>query len=814
MCSWPTPTVTTIRDSEFSQNATGVLAGPGTRDAQIRDNRFSANTESGIRFELGGRSRIEGNSIVGSGSAGIALSRSADNVVLGNTLSDNPGGAIHVGEAELPSNHNRVEANTISGSGSVGVLVTDSTGTVVTGNDISGATGPGVGVELSSGTQVLGNALRGNDSGVSVDESTGTLIRGNNASGGLGTGIALGALVLDNRVIGNAVNGNGGEGIAVDDLAPAGRGTVIESNSAGDNGGDGIVVGQSGHTVTANRAVNNGGWGIYAELGTTDGGGNEAAGNVEPGQCFQIACAIGEAPGSPDTELLSFPENPSPSQYAAFTFIGSDDTTPLIGITYQCRLDSTSEEDYVDCEYPQEYFTLAPGEHRFEVRAVDAEERVDPTPATYEWSFVAPPAGEAPDTQLLRTPPVESPLLEGLFTFESDDPDAAYECRVDEPADQPETGWQVCSDPEVTPSLGYGFYEYAFEDIQVGRHVFEVRAVDVEGITDPTPARYEWTITGGPLTTILSGPADLPPEPLEPLTGGETTSPDARFVFHSDNEPDSTFACSLDMQPFVDCNQAAGGGEPPTVKAVTYTGLLPGEHILRVVATDPLGREEIEPAVYEWEVLLPVTSAAPDTTIAVTPADGSSALTFAFTGTDDITPSSRLLFECRVDSTNELDFQECTSPFNLLERYTYAEPQLAPGTHTFEVRALDETEPTPMVDPTPAALHLDDDGRHDGAADADHRAASRAHRARPPRPSSSSAADNATPSSELFPLLAFECSLNGAPFASCSSPASVVAVPGENTFAVRAVDLARERRSCRDLHAGRSRAPRSRRSRR
>ena len=75
--------------------------------------------------------------------------------------------------------------------------------------------------------------------------------------------------------------------------------------------------------------------------------------------------------------------------------------------------------------------------------------------------------------------------------------------------------------------VGYGFFEYAFEDIQVGRHVFEVRAIDVEGIPDPTPGpATSGPISGGPLTTILSGPADLPLEPLEPLTGGETLSPD------------------------------------------------------------------------------------------------------------------------------------------------------------------------------------------------------------------------------------------------------------------------------------------------
>ncbi|MGQ0576199.1 MAG: right-handed parallel beta-helix repeat-containing protein [Pseudonocardia sp.] len=780
----------TVRDSQLTGNAVGVLVGPGTRGTLVRDNFFTANTDSAVRLELAGGARIENNTITGSGGPGIALERAADNVVIGNTVSDNTGGGIAGGAEALPSDRNRVEANTLDGNG-FGILVTDSSATVVADNTVRGSGGAGIGLELADANEVTGNQLAGNASGIAVNESSGNRIQANDAGGSLGAGIELGPLALDNVVVLNAALGNNGAGITIEDLAPAGRGNSLDRNTANDNGGDGIYVGQSGHLIAGNRAVNNGGWGIYVELGNVDGGNNTAAGNIEAAQCFNITCAIGEAPGAPDTRLLTFPPLTTDSRYAAFTFIGSDDTTDLAAIVYQCRLDSAAEEAFVDCEYPQEYFNILPGSHTFEVRAVDAEQRVDPTPALYTWTYTPPAAGVAPDTVIDERPPAESPILEGIFTFTSTEPDAAFECRVDPAPNQPETGWQVCSDPEITPALGYGFFEYAFEELQLGRYAFEVRSIDIEGLRDPTPARYEWTISGGPLTTILSGPADQPLEPLEPLTGGETTATTARFVYDSANEPNSTFACSLDFAEFVDCNTPAGGGQPPTVKAVEYSNLLEGEHILRIVATDPLGREEFAPAVYEWEILPPTVTAPPETTITIAPVTGTSDLTFAFTGTDDNTPASRLMFECRVDGEpqNQLDFEPCLSPFNLLERYAITDPQLAPNVpHTFEVRAIDETEPTPMVDPTPAA--------HTWTPAPDTVAPQTAITARPAlRTGDPNAAfqfvgsDNQTPLVGLS-ALAFECALDGAPFAPCTTPTSLTVEPGAHTFAVRAVDVA------------------------
>jgi arylsulfatase A-like enzyme len=84
----------------------------------------------------------------------------------------------------------------------------------------------------------------------------------------------------------------------------------------------------------------------------------------------------------------------------------------------------------------------------------------------------------------------------------------------------------------------------------------------------------------------------------------------------------------------------------------------------------------------------------PDTTITEQPTDpsSSSSASFSFTGTDAATLATDLAFQCRLDSPDEAAFAECSNPT--------AYSDLAIGSHTFEVRAVDEAG---NVDATPAS---------------------------------------------------------------------------------------------------------------
>ena len=145
----------------------------------------------------------------------------------------------------------------------------------------------------------------------------------------------------------------------------------------------------------------------------------------------------------------------------------------------------------------------------------------------------------APDTFIDIAPPLDSPLLDGVFTFSSNEPDVTFECSLDGAA------FDACE---------FAF-EFAFEDFEVGEHTFRVRAIDFEGNVDASPATYMW-IVGGIITTITDGPAFTAPEaPGEPAEGGETTSTTAVITFEA-NVADATFICSLDLGAFLPCDVA------------------------------------------------------------------------------------------------------------------------------------------------------------------------------------------------------------------------------------------------------------------
>ncbi len=761
----------TVRGNNVNTNTMGIVLYAGTRGVLVRDNDVATNAGDGIRLEFASSNRIEENNVASNDGFGIIMEGAGLNTVTGNTLNLNVGGGIGVGAETLPSNDNLIQSNILTGNVGAGILVTDSTGNDVLDNVVNGSDGPGIGLDLANNNLVRGNDVRFNGGGIELSAANDNRIEFNDASGNVGGGITLDVLSLNNEVVMNIVSVNGGEGISVVENAPAGQGNLIESNTANGNGGDGIIVDGAGHTLNNNTANYNAGWGIYAPLGAA-GSNNRAVGNVEPGQCFGIVCdTSGATPGAPETTILDTPPAVSNSRNARFTYTGVDDTTPLGSLIFECRLDSTNDLAWVDCEYPQDYFNLTPGQYTFEIRAVDAGMVGDPTPATYTWVYEPLASGVAPDTFIDIAPEAVTPLFEALFTFTSNEPDAVFECKVD---DLP---WAGCGPEPEFMFVGYSFYEAVFEAFQIGPHTFFVRAIDIEGNLDATPAEYTWSILGGPITTIESGPAFIPPEaPGEPPTGGESESTSATITFTSYNEPESTFYCSLDLAPYTLCDAPASG----TLWSMTYTGLTLGEHVFRVYAVSPEGVEEMAPVEYSWTVTVPLVNTAPDTTITFAPENNSSSTIFEFSGTDDFTPSALLTFECRLDSGV---FESCLSPYNILE--ILAPELFLPGEHTFEVRAVDDSEPIPNVDPTPASYIW--------TTVADTLEPNSAFLTGPSALTALleveftfTGSDNATP--EL--MLEMQCSLDGGLWEACASPYTLQVLPGAHTLEVRAVDLA------------------------
>ena len=107
----------------------------------------------------------------------------------------------------------------------------------------------------------------------------------------------------------------------------------------------------------------------------------------------------------------------------------------------------------------------------------------------------------APNTVLTTGPLGATSSTSASFTFAADDPSASFECRLDGSA------WTACSSPRTYATL------------TEGSHTFEVRATDVAGNTDQTPALRTWTVD----TTPPASPAITSPEEGATISSGTLT---------------------------------------------------------------------------------------------------------------------------------------------------------------------------------------------------------------------------------------------------------------------------------------------------
>ena len=455
---------------------------------------------------------------------------------------------------------------------------------------------------------------------------------------------------------------------------------------------------------------------------------------------------------------------------------------------------------FTSCASPQTYNSLAGGNHDFQVRAIDAAGNFDTTPASYNWTITT---GDItpPETTITGGPAAVTTTTTASFTFTSNEAGSTFQCRLDTAA------FATCTSPRN------------FTGLAAGTHTFEVRATDTANNTDPSPASFTWVIDGtAPNTTIISGPAsptnqtsatftfdsnevgstfqcrldtptwtpctspisysalatgghtfrvraidqagntdgspalfswsiDLTP-PNTTITGNPGTlsnSPTATFTFTA-SMTNSTFACSLDGASFTPCMSPA-----------TYNGLADGSHSFQVRATDPAGNPDPTPAVFNWTV----DTVVPDTTYQLHAAIVIEQEREFFIQAIE----TGAYFQCSLDGAA---FTNCTSPRNY--------NGLADGSHTFQVRARDAGG---NIDATPASYTWTID-----ATDPNTTITSN-----PPAATNSTSASFTFTSTEAGST--FECRLDGAAFAACTSPQNFTGLSaGSHTFRVRAIDVA------------------------
>lgn len=512
----------------------------------------------------------------------------------------------------------------------------------------------------------------------------------------------------------------------------------------------------------------------------------DRAGNVGPAATY--AWTVDTTP--PNTTITANPPPASPSTSASFSFTATE-----VGSSFECKLDT---QVWVACLPPWTYEALSEGAHTFSARATDGAGNVDPTPSSVGWVVDTIP----PDTTIDSKPPSLTNSSTASFTFSATEAGTTFECKFDLEADFSACGasktftslvdgqhvltvragdaagnldsspasytWTVDtvapqtmigSTPPSQSASGLASFTFSSSEptstfeckidsgaytacsspksylLLDGLHTFEVRATDAAKNTDTTAATYSWRIdTAEPDTTITSAPS------------GSVSSRDATILFSSP-DPGVTFECKLDTDPFSPCTSPK-----------LYSNLPEAPHTFEVRARDGAGNTDLSPATASWVV--DVTN--PDTSILTAPLNPTNSrnATIAFSSNE-----SAVTYECKLDTGG---FAACTSP----KGYS----NLSEAPHTVQVRATDAAG---NVDASPATYSWTID-------------------VTPPQTTIDSGPDNPTNKGEAMftvsstdPSAGFECRLDSAAYALCTSPKTFDALPdGSHTFNVRARDPA------------------------
>ncbi len=268
----------------------------------------------------------------------------------------------------------------------------------------------------------------------------------------------------------------------------------------------------------------------------------------------------------PETAIADCPPAATSASDVTVTFSDPDDSSV---VSFECRID---DGDWAPCPSGEvTYGPLEEGEHRLEVRAIDASGNADPIPAFCEWVVDDSP----PDTFIPFHPEDPSQVGDADFGFASDESPVTYMCVLD---------------PETLPPAPEDFAPCddtaSYEGLEDGLHTMVVYAIDEAGNADPTPATYTWVIDSTvPATEITSGPPTQQ-GPNEPNG----------FTFHDPNDPEADyFECAVD-----------GGEWVPCPDGEFFAGELPlGPHELLVRTCDIDGEKQCDPTpdIYAWEIV-------------------------------------------------------------------------------------------------------------------------------------------------------------------------------------------------------------------
>jgi len=300
-----------------------------------------------------------------------------------------------------------------------------------------------------------------------------------------------------------------------------------------------------------------------------------------------------------------------------------------------------------------------------------------------------------PNTSIDSGPSGTAYVNSAVFAFSSTEAGSSFACSLDGSA------FSSCTSPQT------------FTSLSDGSHTFQVRATDLSGNVDPTPATRTWTVDTSPdtnrgtSTTIAVDGSPVSEGFLRFIVGGVTgTVLDARLRLYAtdgtldgpsvytagntwtetgitwNNRPART-SVALDDQASISANTAFEYNVTPAVSGN-------GTYTFEVAATsdDGVVFNTREAGANKPQLVLTVQgdTTPPETTIDSGPSGTTKSSSASFSFSSSETGSS---FACSLDGAA---FSTCTSPA--------AYSGLADGGHSFQVRA---TDPAGNTDATPAS---------------------------------------------------------------------------------------------------------------
>eukprot|EP00300_Choanocystis_sp_HF-7_P042137 c8905_g1_i1.p1 GENE.c8905_g1_i1~~c8905_g1_i1.p1 ORF type:complete len:1648 (+),score=296.97 c8905_g1_i1:90-4946(+) len=306
---------------------------------------------------------------------------------------------------------------------------------------------------------------------------------------------------------------------------------------------------------------------------------------------------------------------------------------------FECSFDST---EFAACTSPMSIDSLVDGHHTFSVRSVDLLGNVEPHPQSLSWTVdTTPPTSVIlPETTAKQGLPTT--LKNHKFFFSSDDSTATFQCSLDG------APFQLCSSPKI------------FQNLDLGSHIFRVKAADALGNIEAVPQTRNWFIEAIPTSV------EIDTQRTTVVEGQRVRSKTATIFFVG--QADTPFECALDqMVDFEPCSSPQ-----------TFTELSGGDHVFFV---RPVGSQDQKTTI-TWTVdTSPVSvSFGPGTTVEDGATTSSTKATIHFKSND---PAR---FECRIDSG---EFVKCASPLQV--------SKLALGPHKVDVRIAGSTSPASMA---------------------------------------------------------------------------------------------------------------------